>query len=148
MSQSLHQVYGHIVFSTKDRVASIHGEIEKELYAYLGGIIRDLDAVPVVINGMPDHVHLLIRASKKVADMEFLRQVKGSSSKWMSEQGIEGFKWQGGYGWFGVSAKDLPQAQRYVEKQKEHHRTVTFKEEFRKFLRQYRIEFDERYVWD
>ncbi len=126
----------------------IHGEIEKELYSYLGGIIRDLEAVPVVINGMPDHVHLLIRASKKIADMEFLRQVKGSSSKWMSEQGVKGFKWQGGYGWFGVSAKDLSQARGYVEKQKEHHRTVTFKDEFRKFLVQYEIEFDERYVWD
>lgn len=148
MPQSLHQVYGHIVFSIKDRENTITGDIEQKLYAYLGGIIRDLKGAPVLINGMPDHVHLLVRASKSITDIDFMRQLKGSSSKWLNENGLNGFRWQSGYGWFSVSAKDLPAARAYVEKQKEHHQEMTFKEEFRKFLTQYQVVYDERYVWD
>jgi len=148
MPQSLHQVYGHIVFSTKDRQDSIPSDIEKNLYSYLGGIIRDLQGHPIMINGMPDHVHVLVRTSKSVTDIEFMRQLKGSSSKWLNENGLSGFRWQSGYGWFSVSARDLPAAKKCVEKQKEHHQVMTFKEEFRKFLTQYKVEYDERYVWD
>lgn len=91
MPQSLHQVYGHIVFSIKDRENTITGDIEQKLYAYLGGIIRDLKGAPVLINGMPDHVHLLVRASKSITDIDFMRQLKGSSSKWLNENGLNGF---------------------------------------------------------
>lgn len=148
MPQSLHQVYGHIVFSTKDRANLIHGEVEKELYAYIGGIVRDLGAAPIMINGMPDHVHLLIRASKKVADMDFIREVKSGSSRWMHGQAVDNFSWQAGYGWFGVAAKDLDVARRYVGNQKVHHEATSFQDELRKFLTQYEIEYDERYLWD
>ena len=148
MPQSLHQAHGHIVFSTKNRERLIAGEIETELHAYLGGIVRDLGGTPIAINGIADHVHILIRASKSVADTDFIRQVKGGSSKWMTDQGFGHFKWQAGYGWFGVSAKDLSNARDYVERQKEHHRNETFKEEFRRFLVRYGVDFDERYVWD
>ena len=148
MAQSLHQVYGHIVFSTKSRLPLIHGEMEKDMYAYLGGIVRDLGASPVAINGMPDHVHLLIRTSKSIADMDFIRQVKGGSSKWLNERGEKGFRWQAGYGWFGVSARNLAQARSYVEQQKEHHKVLSFQDDFRQFLVRYGVEYDERYVWD
>lgn len=76
----------------------IHGGIETKLYAYLGGIARDLNAPLLAINGMPDHLHLLIRVNKNRADTEFMKQLKGSSSKWMSEQGKSDFQWQKGYG--------------------------------------------------
>lgn len=148
MPQSLHQVYGHLVFSTKNREALIDPEIESRLYEYMGGIVRDLGGSTVEIKGMPDHIHLLIRASKSVSDVEFMKQLKGSSSVWMGEQGVAGFKWQAGYGWFGVSALDVEKAGAYVRGQKEHHRTVGFQEEFRRFLERYGVEYDERYVWD
>ena len=148
MGQSLHQVYGHIVFSTKDRNTVITSDVEQALYEYLGGIVRDLGGKTIAINGMADHVHLLIRSSKGVSDVDFMRQLKGGSSKWMSEQGVNGFKWQAGYGWFGVGAQDVEKARAYVEGQKEHHRTMTFQEEFRRFLKKYGVEYDERYVWD
>ena len=112
------------------------------------GIIRDLKAEPVIINGMPDHVHVLVKSSKHVTDIDFIRQLKGSSSKWITDQGIKNFKWQGGYGWFGVSAKDLTVAKQYIEKQKQHHATATFQDEFKSFLTKYNIPYDERYVWD
>jgi putative transposase len=148
MGQSLHQVYGHIIFSTKDRHPYINSTIEPNLFEYIGGIVRNLEGSIIAINGMPDHLHLIVRASKKVSDTEFMRRLKGSSSKWMSEQGIKGFQWQGGYGWFSVSAKDLDAAVTYVENQKAHHKTESFQDEVRKFLKAYGVEFDEKYLWD
>jgi REP element-mobilizing transposase RayT len=147
MGQSLHQVYGHIVFSTKDRKNLIISDIEPELYKYICGIIHDLDGRVISINGMPDHVHILFRASKKVADVDFIRQVKGSSSKWMNEK-VKGSSWQSGYGWFGVSARDLDKAIAYVENQKEHHKTISFQDELRRILTVYKIPYDEQYLWD
>lgn len=149
MSQSLHQAYGHLVFSTKDRHPSITGDVEPRLYEYLGGIVRALKGSLIEINGMPDHVHLLIRESKSVADQDFIAQLKGDSSRWMNRTfpDVGHFAWQGGYGWFSLGAKDLDSAVAYLRKQKEHHRVVTFQEEYRKFLEQYGIDYDERYVW-
>ncbi len=148
MPQSLHQVYGHIVFSTKGRTPIIDANIEIKLYAYMAGIILDLKAEPVIINGMPDHVHVLVKSSKHVTDIDFIRQLKGSSSKWITAQGVKNFKWQGGYGWFGVSAKDLTVAKKYIENQKQHHSSTSFQDEFKSFLTKYNIPYDERYVWD
>ena len=147
MPQSLHQVYGHIVFSTKNRDPLITADLEPNLHAYLGGIVNNLGGVAVSINGMPDHVHVLLRCTKSVKDTDFLRQLKGSSSKWMNEQGAAKFQWQAGYGWFSVSANDLDAARQYVEGQKEHHRVLSFQEEYRAFLKQYHVDYDERYVW-
>lgn len=79
--------------------------------------------------------------------MDFVRQVKGSSSKWMGDK-VKGFAWQKGYGWFSVGAKDLDKAVVYVKGQKEHHEGVSFQDELRGILRVYGIEFDERYLWD
>ncbi|MGB0991018.1 MAG: IS200/IS605 family transposase [Akkermansiaceae bacterium] len=95
-----------------------------------------------------DHVHILLQTSKHIADTEFIRQLKGSSSRWMGEQGESKFQWQSGYGWFSVGAGDLDQARKYIENQKHHHKTMTYQDEFRKFLKQYGIDFDEKYVWD
>jgi putative transposase len=150
MPQSLHQKYGHLIFSTKNRDQIITGEVEPRLYEYMGGIVRGMNAAILEINGIPDHVHLLIRESKSVADQDFIGQLKGESSRWMNKTFPEGsrFAWQSGYGWFSVSAKDVDAAASYVRNQKEHHQTVTFQDEYRKFLKQYKVEFDERYVWD
>jgi len=147
MGQSLHQVYGHLVFSTKDRRDLINADIEPDLYKYICGIIQNYDGRVLGINGMPDHVHIIFRASKSIADKDFIMQVKGSSSKWMSDK-IQGFKWQSGYGWFSVSAKDLDKALSYVNNQKEHHKRVSFQDELRKILTRYNIPYDEKYLWD
>ncbi len=150
MGQSLHVKYSHLVFSTKHREPTISADIEERLYAYLGGIVSDLGGRPLAIGGMPDHVHLIIRDSKAVADMQMIKDLKGGSSKWVNETAeMRGkFSWQSGYGWFSVSPKGLDAARTYVLNQKEHHKTQTFQDEFRKFLKQYGVEYDERYVWD
>jgi len=150
MPQSLHHKYGHIIFSTKNRQPMITVDLEPRLFEYLGGIVRGLDARVVEINGTANHVHLLIRESKSVADRDFMGQLKGDSSHWVNSSFCNRprFSWQGGYGWFSVGPADLDGAVVYVRNQKEHHKEVSFEDEFRAFLRKYGVEYDERYVWD
>ena len=150
MPQSLHAKYSHLVFSTKNREALITGDLESRLFEYMGGIVRDMGAACVEINGMPDHIHLIIRDSKAVDDIKFIKELKGSSSRWVNESlDLPGrFSWQAGYGWFSVGPADVEQACAYVRRQKEHHAKVTFQDEFRRFLKQYEVEYDEQYVWD
>ncbi len=128
----------------------ITADLEPRLFEYLGGIVRGLDARAVEINGTANHVHLLIRESKSVADRDFMGQLKGDSSHWVNSSFCDRprFSWQGGYGWFSVSPADVDAAVAYVRNQKEHHKEVSFEEEFRAFLRKYGVEYDERYVWD
>ena len=150
MSQSLHQKYGHLIFSTKNRDKLITRDIESRLYEYIGGIVHGMNGSIIEINGVEDHVHLLIRESKSVADQDFMGQLKGESSRWVNQTFTDHahFGWQAGYGWFSVAAKNLDAAVHYVQKQKEHHKTVSFQDEYRSFLQQYNVEYDERYVWD
>ena len=150
MPQSLHYKYGHLIFSTKSREPSITAEIEPRLFEYMGGIVRGLGASTIEINGTENHVHLLIRESKSVSDQDFMSQLKGDSSRWVNQTFPNGsrFSWQGGYGWFSVSPADVDPAAAYVRQQKEHHQTATFEDEFRRFLKKYGVEHDERYLWD
>ena len=128
----------------------IGGDIAPRLYSYMAGVAIEKGAVPIAINGMPDHVHLLIKSSKNFTDASFMKELKGGSSVWMNENNlITGrFQWQAGYGWFSVSPKDTDEVIAYIENQAEHHRRVTFEDEYRKFLVKYQVDFDERYVWD
>ncbi|MDA0812194.1 MAG: IS200/IS605 family transposase [Verrucomicrobia bacterium] len=150
MPQSLHSNFVHIVFSTKSREPMIGDDVAGRIHSYLAGIAQDQSAVSISINGMPDHVHLLIKSSKTVADANFMKELKGGSSSWINKNKIipGHFKWQAGYGWFSVSPKDTDQVVSYIQNQAEHHKKVTFQEEYRKFLKSYNIEYDERYVWD
>ena len=150
MPQSLHVKYSHLVFSTKNREALITGDVELRLYEYMGGIAGKMDGLCIEINGMPDHIHLIIRDSKSIDDIKFIKEFKGSSSRWANENlDLPGrFSWQAGYGWFSVGPADLEQARSYVRWQKEHHAKITFEDEFRKFLNQYQIDYDEQYLWD
>ncbi|MFT5470827.1 MAG: putative transposase [Verrucomicrobiales bacterium] len=150
MPQSLHSNFVHIIFSTKNRERNITGNIAARIYSYLAGIVKDHGAVPISINGMPDHVHLLVKSSKNISDADFLKELKGGSSRWINDTNLVSgqFKWQAGYGWFSVSPKDTDQVESYIRNQAEHHKVTTFEDEFRKFLKTYRIDYDERYVWD
>lgn len=128
----------------------ITADIESRLFEYIGGVVRGLNARLIKINGMPDHVHVLIRESKSVADQDFIGQLKGDSSRWVNQTfpEREQFNWQGGYGWFSVGPQDIDTASEYIRNQKSHHEKVSFQDEFRQFLKRYNVEYDERYVWD
>ncbi len=150
MGQSLVNNYIHIIFSTKLRVSLIHEPIQNELYSYIGGICKEMECQPIKIGGYIDHIHILCMLSKKIALMNLLEEVKSHSSKWMKTKGTDfkNFYWQNGYGAFSVNPSEIDKVIAYIENQKEHHRKKSFQEEYRAFLKKYKVEYDERYVWD
>ena len=150
MGQSLVKNYVHIVFSTKHRQPFINEAIEKELYSYIGGICKALECPPIKIGGYYDHVHILCMLSKKITLMKLLEEIKSHSSKWIKtkDESLKNFYWQDGYGAFSVNPAEVDVVIKYIENQKEHHGKVTFQDEYRKFLKKYKVEYDEKYVWD
>jgi putative transposase len=138
----------HLIFSTKDRVAYIHQDWRDRLHSFMGGIVKDLNAIPESIGGVEDHVHLLIglRATHRLSDV--LRELKSASSKWVHEEMKKPlFSWQDGYGAFTVSVSQIKAVKDYIARQEEHHRKKTFQEEYLDFLLQSGVEYDERYLW-
>jgi putative transposase len=136
----------HIVFGTKGRFPLIAGSWENELYAYLTGIVKKHNGKVIAINGMPDHVHILVRLEP--CDFPaFMRELKASSSKW-AKQHQPKFAWQRRYGAFTVSESAIDAVRKYILDQKAHHRKRTFEDEYIELLRRHNVEFDERYVWE
>jgi REP element-mobilizing transposase RayT len=150
MAQSLAKNLIHLIYSTKNRDASLTPAIRPTLFAYQAGILREWDSPAISIGGDCDHVHALFVLSKNEKLCRVIEEVKKGSSKWIKTQGdaFAGFHWQNGYGAFSVSQSHVPRVRRYIEQQVEHHRTTSFQDEFRLFLKRYGIEYDERYVWD
>ena len=150
MPQSLVKNYIHLIWSTKYREHLIHTPIEEELHAYLGGICKRMECHPIKIRGYTDHVHVLCMLSKKIALMKLLEEVKSHSSKWMKTKGedLSNFYWQDGYGAFSVNPADIDRVIAYIANQKEHHSKITFQDEYRTILKRYKVEYDEKYVWD
>ncbi|MCW8129291.1 MAG: transposase [Planctomycetota bacterium] len=148
MGQSLANVMVHLVFSTKNRAATIHADMEAPLHRYMSGIARNLESPALSVGGMADHVHLLCVLSKNLAIAELVLKLKRESSVWAKKQGVADFYWQGGYGAFSIGASGRAQAVAYIRNQKKHHQKLSFQEEFRAILAKYRVAYDERYVWD
>ena len=149
MPQSLVYNYMHITFSTKDRYPLIDKDISGELFSYLGGICKNKECNPIIIGGHKDHIHILCLLSQKIALMDLIEQIKSHSSKWIKTKGkqYENFYWQRGYGGFSVNPTEIEIVKKYIQNQEEHHKKTTFKEEYRAFLKKYKIEYDEKYVW-
>lgn len=150
MPQSLVKNYVHITFSTKHRNPFINNSIKDELFNYLGGTCRELESPPVIVGGFNDHVHLLINLSRKIALMNFIEKVKSHSSKWIKTKDacFSDFYWQQGYGGFSINPKQIEVVKHYIMNQEEHHKKTTFQDEYRTFLKEYDIDYDERFVWD
>lgn len=138
----------HITFSTKHRAASIPESIEPDLHAYTGGICRRMESPLLAMGGVADHVHMLVSLSKSIALSELLLNLKRDSSKWMKERDVDDFTWQDGYFAFSIGESGADALRAYIAHQKEHHKTIDFKDEMRTLFRKYGIEWDERYVWD
>jgi len=150
VAQSLANVLVHLIFSRKHRRPWIRPEVRSELHRYLAGICRTQGCPAWDVGGTEDHVHILFALSRTVTISKLDGEVKTGSSKWIKTKGQEysDFAWQGGYGAFSIGQSGVAAARAYIARQEEHHRKVTFQEEFRAFLRKYGVEFDERYVWD
>jgi len=150
MSQSLSKLYVHIVFHIKINAVEIRDAEKQRLYAYMGSVIKSNESIPILINGTGDHVHILCVMSKNIALSKLVEEIKRHSSRWIKtmDEYYASFAWQGGYGGFSVSPSVHDRTKRYIENQEEHHRKKTFKEEYRLFLGEYGIDYDDKYVWN
>lgn len=140
----------HVVFSTKQRLPLITGNLQEELYSYIGGIIRGEGGTQLEIGGTNDHVHILAKFKPAVSVSTMLAKVKANSSKWANEEKMRmrKFGWQEGYATFSVSESQVPAVRQYIQNQEEHHQTQTFQEELIALLDRHGIEYDQRYLWD
>jgi REP element-mobilizing transposase RayT len=111
---------------------------------------REVKSPSLAINGTSDHIHILFSLGRVITIADLVEEVKTNTSKWIKTKGPEfrNFHWQRGYGAFSIGQSSVAALNRYIHNQKDHHRRVTFQEEYRKFLKAYGIEFDEQYVWD
>lgn len=148
MGSTWTQNFYHIAFSTKNREPLISEEVESRLHGFMGGIIKDLGCTPLVINGTNDHVHILVLYRADLSHSDLVRHVKSRSSKWMNETFTQHtFAWQDGYGGFTVSHSIVPSVKQYILNQKEHHRTMSFKQEFMLMLQRAGIDAREEDVF-
>jgi putative transposase len=151
MGQSLVQIYLHVVFSTKRRQPFLKdAELRQRTHAYLAGVCRNLNCPAVIVGGVEDHVHLLVRFGKEIPVAGLMRELKRDSSKWIKQQHqqLGDFRWQDGYGAFSVSPAHVKELTRYIAEQEEHHRKEAFQDEFRRLCAKYGVAIDEKYVWE
>ncbi|NVK84382.1 MAG: IS200/IS605 family transposase [Cytophagia bacterium] len=149
MANTYTQLHIHVVFAVQNRKSLIRPEWANDLYKYITGIIQNHKHRVLQINGMPDHVHILLGLRPSQALSELMKQVKQDSSKWINQQGyVRGkFSWQTGYGAFSYSKSQVPQVIRYIQNQKDHHKTKSFQEEYLEFLKAFQIDFNETYIF-
>ncbi len=154
MPQSLANVLIHAVWSTKGRFPFLTDKsLRVELHRYLGGISARLDCPTLIVGGVADHVHILMRLTRTITLADWVKEMKRASTVWLIEQVrrdpmLAKFHWQSGYGVFSVSESKTDEVRAYIANQEVHHAKVTFQDEYRRFLKVHRIEWDEKYIWD
>ncbi len=150
MANTYTQLYVHVVFAVKGRQNMISPKWKEELYKYITGIVTNHGQKLMIINGMPDHLHILIGMKPDIALSDLVRDIKSNSSKFINEKGltIGKFAWQNGFGAFTVGQSQRENVINYIKTQEEHHRHKTFREEYLGFLQAYQIAYNDQYVFE
>lgn len=150
MADTYSKIYIHVVFAVKGRQNLISVNWEDELFSYITGIIKNKGQKLIRINGVADHLHLLIGIKPDIALSDIVRDIKSNSSRFINDKGwINGrFEWQQGFGAFSLSHSHLTSAIKYLDHQKEHHKKSTFREEYEKLLNMYEVEYKPQYLFD
>ena len=150
MPQSLANILVHLIFSTKERATVLDDVWRDDLHGYIGGVLRRCGSDLVAANSVADHIHLLFAMPRTIAVSDLVKEIKTGATKWIRQKdpSLEGFHWQAGYGIFSVSPGHREAVMHYIAGQQEHHRKVSFQDEYRRLLVKYGIEYDERYIWD
>jgi putative transposase len=148
MTNTYTQIYLQFVFAVQDRISLIKSEWKNELYKYITGIVQNNNHKLIVINGIPNHIHVFIGYKPHQLIPDLLQDIKGSSSKWINRKGfIRGeFRWQEGYGAFSYSHSQIDDVVKYIMNQEQHHKKKTFREEYIEFLERFNISYDEKYI--
>lgn len=150
MAGTYSQLYIQVVFAVKGRENLIVNPWKDELYKYISGIIKGKEQKPIIVNGMPDHIHAFIGLKPSIAISDLVRDIKNNSSKFINERKlVRGkFSWQEGYGVFSYSHSHIQNVYEYILKQEEHHKKKTFRDEYTDFMRKFEIEYNEKYLFD
>ena len=150
MGNSLVKIDVHLIFHIKSTGIKMRECDLNEIFAYVGGIIKGVNGLPIEIGGRPNHIHILTSLPKTMSLSEFVRTIKSNSSKWIKGLDVRYrmFEWQEGYGAFSVSPSLLDKTIQYIRMQEEHHKKRNVKDEFKLFLDAYKMEYDERYLID
>ena len=146
MANTFSQIYIQTVFAVNGRLSLIHSEFKEELYRYIAGIVRNQGQKLISINGMPDHVHILIGLKPAMALADLVREVKADSTNFINKnKWVHGrFSWQEGYGAFSYGHSQLDTIIRYIQNQEQHHKSSSFKNEYLTLLRKFDIAFEEK----
>jgi REP element-mobilizing transposase RayT len=149
MANTFTQIHIHAVFAVQNRISLISKTWEDRLYQYITGIIQHHNHRLLSINGMPDHIHILIGMRPTQSLSELMQDIKGDSSRWINENKFVAgkFSWQEGYGAFSYSKSQISAVANYIESQELHHKKKTFIEEYKKILNDFNIDYDERYIF-
>ena len=149
MSDTFSKIYIHIVFGVKFRQPLIKSTWEDEMYKYITGLINNKGQKLIAINGMPDHIHVLIRLRPNCCISDLVREIKKSSTNWIKERNLTPFKfsWQEGYGVFSCNYHSVETVVKYIKNQKTHHQKNDFEKEYRTLLDTNGIEYKEEYLF-
>jgi len=149
MANTYTQIFIHIVFVVKGRANLIPSDKKEELYKYIAGIIKEKKHKLFIVNGMSDHVHILLGYNPIEALSELIKEVKRCSSMFINNnKWVRGrFEWQAGYGAFSYSKSQIDDVYRYIENQEKHHKIKTFREEYIEMLKKFEVEYDEKYIF-
>jgi REP element-mobilizing transposase RayT len=151
MSQSHANVLLHVVFSTKHRAPFLKSaQLRGDMTGYMVTTLENIGCPSLIVGIVEDHLHCLCRLSRTIAISKMIEEMKTESSAWVKTQSpsLRDFYWQAGYGAFSVSRSNVGVVKAYISHQEEHHRRVSFQDEYRALLARHEVKFDERYVWD
>jgi REP element-mobilizing transposase RayT len=150
MANTYSQIYIQVVFAVQGRYSLIGREWKDELYKYITGIVKNNNQKLLAINGVSNHIHILLNIKPNIALSDLVRDIKANSSRFVNEKGfVRGkFSWQEGFGAFSYSISQLDDVIQYIQNQEEHHKETSFKDEYLKYLKRFEIEFDENYVFE
>ncbi len=149
MANTYHQIYLHLVFAVKYRNAVISKKWSHSLYGVIGNLINETGCKTFIVNGVEDHVHCLVGLKPVISVAELMKSVKAKSSKYINDEGLTPtrFEWQNGYGVFSLHQSTINRVYQYIQNQEEHHRQMTFGEEYVEILTDLGIEFDPLYIF-
>lgn len=149
MANTYHQIYIQTVFAVKYRAAVLRKAWRDDLFAVMGNLINETGCKTIIVNGVEDHVHCFFGLKPSLNVSDVMKSVKAKSSKWLNETGHlkNNFEWQSGFGVFSYSKSHIDNVYKYIQNQEEHHKKQIFREEYLQFLKEYEIDYDERYVF-
>jgi REP element-mobilizing transposase RayT len=149
MANTYHQIYLQTIFAVKYRKAVIDKTWKEKLFAVIGNLINETNCKTIIVNGVEDHVHCFIGLKPVVSVSELMKTVKAKSSKYINDHKLtpERFEWQEGYGVFSYSQSQVDRVYKYIQNQEVHHKKQTFRDEYLGFLKKFKVEYDERYIF-